>query len=323
MRDIREPKSQKLIVYKDTKVYIVAPRAYASGGPEALHQLCSLFIMFGIDAYMFYTGNRIGDPKPSQYSIYMTKTSSSIEYSAHNILLVPEVYVDRFKNVKNIQTAIWWLSVFNFYNEGNHKKYITAYDLNICSTHYVAEHLHSIGITNTVPMRDMLNLKFTRAIVDTSEKEDLVAYNPVKGIDFTREIMNANQDLRFIPIMRMSVNEVVSALAKCKLYIDFGHHPGSDKLPKEAATLMCCVLTGRRGCASDNVDYPLPKGSQINDDYNSIPLISDTMHDMLKNYSVWLPKFKRFRNLARQDEQLMPKQLNDILDRRDKVEYQI
>ena len=41
-------------------------------------------------------------------------------------------------------------------------------------------------------------------------------------------------------------------------YIDFGPHPGMDRLPREAALAGCVVVTNREGAANFDEDTPLP-----------------------------------------------------------------
>ena len=51
--------------------------------------------------------------------------------------------------------------------------------------------------------------------------------------------------------------ELAEAFLGAKLYIDFGHHPGKDRLPREAAVHGCCVVTSRYGSAANSVDVPI------------------------------------------------------------------
>jgi len=47
------------------------------------------------------------------------------------------------------------------------------------------------------------------------------------------------------------------------MYIDFGTHPGKDRIPREAALRNCIVLTNRNGAADNNVDVPIPNEYKI------------------------------------------------------------
>lgn len=94
-----------------------------------------------------------------------------------------------------------------------------------------------------------------------------VVYNPAKGIHYTNEITRraAGKTLQLVPIgkgpngqVRMTANEVSHLLCRAKVYIDFGPHPGMDRLPREAALAGCIVITNREGAAGYDVDVPLP-----------------------------------------------------------------
>ncbi len=38
-------------------------------------------------------------------------------------------------------------------------------------------------------------------------------------------------------------------MRKAKLYIDFGYHPGKERMPREACLLDCCLIIGKDGSA--------------------------------------------------------------------------
>ena len=49
-------------------------------------------------------------------------------------------------------------------------------------------------------------------------------------------------------------------LQRSKIYIDFGPHPGMDRIPREAALAGCLVITNSEGAAGFQSDVPiLPK----------------------------------------------------------------
>ena len=61
-------------IYPDTKIYIICPGNFNSGGPESLHQLCSKLIEFGLNAAIFYVQGHIplskDDPVHDDYKKY-------------------------------------------------------------------------------------------------------------------------------------------------------------------------------------------------------------------------------------------------------------
>lgn len=101
-------------------------------------------------------------------------------------------------------------------------------------------------------------------------REDLVAYNPAKGIEQTQAIIAAvearvGDQVCFVPLVGMTRDGVKDVLGRAKLYIDFGYHPGRDRFPREAAITGACVLVNRRGSAANGIDVPLPDAYKVDD----------------------------------------------------------
>jgi hypothetical protein len=122
--------------------------------------------------------------------------------------------------------------------------------------------------------------------VFAKSKRDLdVVYNPIKGWHYTQDIMDHcakrsgsgggasnstsgttnNAMIQFTPIggdnvsngRRLTPEEVTALLLRAKIYIDFGPHPGMDRLPREAALCGCVVVMHREGAAQYQEDVPL------------------------------------------------------------------
>lgn len=91
------------------------------------------------------------------------------------------------------------------------------------------------------------------------KKEDVVLYNPKKGAAFTKALREMAQDLRWVPLIGMTTEEMRSCMSKSKVYIDFGNHPGKDRIPREAAISGCIVITGKRGAAAFAEDVCIPE----------------------------------------------------------------
>ena len=139
-------------------------------------------------------------------------------------------------------------------------------------------------------VRDYLNEAFLQRAsqVDLSQKENIVAYNPVKGFEFTQKLLRVAPEINWQAIRDMTPEEVQQLLARAKVYIDFGNHPGRDRIPREAAVSGCCVVTGRRGAAGNPNDIAIDDSFKFNDtDDNLIPIverIKDIFANFRKNY---------------------------------------
>lgn len=93
---------------------------------------------------------------------------------------------------------------------------------------------------------------------------NLVTYNGSKGQWKINELRALLPEVEFRPIQGMSFDEVCRTLAASALYVEIGHLPGRDRLPREAALLGTPTVLLARGagfCWNDfpiGVDYRIP-----------------------------------------------------------------
>ncbi len=64
-------------------------------------------------------------------------------------------------------------------------------------------------------------------------KEDIIIYNPTKNDEFLGEIMSQTPKLTWKPLEKMTPQQVAGWMNRAKLYIDFGYHPGKERMPRE------------------------------------------------------------------------------------------
>lgn len=273
-------------LYPDSKVYILCPGNVQTGGVELCHQLVSTLVSFGVSALMLYyeLGNVTlkRDPVHDFYRKYHVPYTFVAEDVPQNILIAPESATEFiYNNFKNIRRVVWWMSVDNYLEHvvNQFQMYLreplriplmkffsfSAADNDI--THLVqSEYARQFVKLNGVPeqriymVEDYLNQAFLScaAQIDLSRKENIVAYNPKKGFEVTQQLMKLALDIDWRPIQNMTPAQVQELLAKAKVYIDFGNHPGKDRIPREAAISGCVVITGKRGAAINDVDINIP-----------------------------------------------------------------
>ena len=146
-------------------------------------------------------------------------------------------------------------------------------------------------------VRDYLNPAFlTKAVtVEPAAKRDIIAYNPSKGFEFTQKLMKAAPELDWRPIKNMTPEQVQALLAQAKVYIDFGHHPGRDRIPREAAVSGCVIVTGRRGSAANNIDIAIDDSFKFNDIDENVPRIIERIKQIFVDFPTELEKQKSYR----------------------------
>jgi hypothetical protein len=335
-------------IYKNTKIFVACPANFSTGGPELLHQLAyHLRKDLSIDSYMYYYNfdeNKFKNPVHREYekyeNPYVTKLNE-IEDSKDNIIIVPEVRdgINLFQHFKNIRKGVWFLSVDNYYLHKVYEK-MSFLDSNklyslsskieklakkfpyekdpllklanfyLFQSHYAIVHFKNLE--HKYYLSDYLNKDFLKAQTDLTNKEDIVAFNPKKGYNFTKKIIESNKDINFIPLINMGREEVIKTLQKAKVYIDFGNHPGKDRLPREAAILDCCVITGKRGSAAFFEDVSIPDEYKFEDREENIPKIVDKIKDCLENYEERYKDFEHYREVIKNEPQRFVEDLKKI-----------
>ena len=150
-------------------------------------------------------------------------------------------------------------------------------------------------------LSEYVNESFFETKTDLSKKENIVVYNPNKGFVFTRKIISTAKDVKFVALVNMSRKEVIQTLQKAKVYIDFGNHPGKDRIPREAAILGCCVITGKRGSAAFFEDVPIPDEYKFDDKEENIPKIIDRIKDCFDNFDERYKDFEYYREFIKKE----------------------
>jgi len=317
----------KIPLSKKTKVYVVAPAGVATGGPEDLHQLAeSVRALYPVDkVLMHYFPAGTENPVPKAYEHFNIEFAQEIEDNEDNVLIIPEIYVTKFDAYQRIQKVVWWLSVENYYlcppslspkqrrinnvlfklNLPHHFFFNTEVKKipwHLAQSHSAFEHCKERGIDNVFYLTDYASQDFRKYSIDETIKENIVAYNPKKGLSFTKRIIASSPDIAFIPIVNMSHEQMADVFKKAKVYIDFGFHPGMDKMPREASILGCCVITGKRGSAKFFDDIPIPSDFKFRANWFTIPLIRRKILECFRDYHNQARRQTAYRERARKDE---------------------
>lgn len=94
----------------------------------------------------------------------------------------------------------------------------------------------------------------------------------------------------------MTRAQVKETMRAAKLYVDFGYHPGKDRMPREAAMCGCCIITGKLGAAGFKEDLAIDETKyKFNQKNSDIPKIIQTIHYTLDNYNSVVSDFTGYR----------------------------
>ncbi len=322
-----------VIMNKYNKILVVCPSGAITGGPEALHQLVAHMNNLGLPAYMVYLPFDKVAEAPEPYKCYKAPVAR-YEDVIGNLIIFPEVLPMLALKVRYAKSALWWLSLENFL-ERRHvwplhdkvryiKKVIKGQRpvdgaknlkslLHFSQTEHSTQYLRSCGI-EPIPLIDSINEDFlTNKYLDkTSHKQDIILYNPTKGRKVTEALIKAYPQWRFVPLKGLNRDELSEALYSAKMYIDFGHHPGRDRMPREAAMHGCCLITGILGSAGNVVDLPIPRKYKF--DSSTPDFIADfgkLAGDIFSHFDQHFSTLLEYRNYLKSEPKIFRQQIRD------------
>lgn len=269
------------------KIFVICPGGLVTGGPELLHQLVSTLNDNGLDSNIIYTPFDEKKSIPKAYSKYNVKvaTYEKAMSSGNDIVVIPEILTGYSKYFRPSSVYIWWLSVDNYFEDStssaltkvknfikriighhNHKIEISRMtEFNhLTQSYYAKSFIESHGY-NSKMLSDFLNDEHLTKNVNLDDKKDIICYNPKKGVEYTNLLRYNLTNFTFVPIQDMTANQVSELLDSAKVYVDFGNHPGKDRIPREAAMASCVVITGLQGSAGNNVDIPIDNKYKIDE----------------------------------------------------------
>jgi len=315
------------------KIYVHTPAGNATGGVELLHQLVSYLRDNGKNAYLVFCGDN-EHKVHSEYLKYNLAQveDSEVENSNLNVEIYTETMARfLFANKRKTQKLFWWLSV-DFYYIVNHSRislidilhynYVFAYGeikqrlkgllngqnafskvlkLNglknvkfAYQCEYIRQHLKSFGIKELYPLFDYINTDHFNNL-NYIDRDNIVLYNPSKGYQYTCELIKRSPDLKWIALKGLQRSELVSLLRRAKVYIDFGNHPGKDRLPRECAINGCCIITGKKGAAAFATDVNIKDEYKFDEKHVSYEEIINKIRFCISHYESVISDFEFYR----------------------------
>lgn len=313
-----------------SKIYVVCPYYNKTGGTELAHQLVHTICRLEGNAQITYyddkSSKREINPAFMQYvKSYMD--ISQVEDADNNIIVLPEIRLDLADGWKKIQKCVWWMSVDNFLKRDGIRGFLAYYGFLRTIRHiilghvqfkrfkfsldivhlYQSEYAHQFliekGVVKSHRLSDYVNQIYLaeNQVLCREYREDQILYNPKKGFEFTKKIIEAASDLLWVPIQNMATEEVHKLLKRSKVYIDFGNHPGKDRFPREAAISGCCIITGKRGSAKYYQDIPIPDDYKFEDKDENIGEIVCQIRKCLSTYEKMVDDFQEYRNFIQSE----------------------
>jgi hypothetical protein len=226
-----------------------------------MHQMCDYLNSIGYESYIYYFPNPKEDYTPIYTEFEHLRIADTVEDSKETLIIIPEI-----QNVKKVQTllthsivAIWWLSFTNACMFNMLRENLVDNVIHLFHSYYeyamIRPLLHPTSrwfFASECIHDDFLKLNPDEYV---EKKENIIAFNGSK--DRMTPAICHMLNLPTINLKNLSREKVIESLQKCKLYVDFGYHPGKDHLPREAAMCGCVVVTNKSGSAAYDEDVPI------------------------------------------------------------------
>lgn len=228
------------------KLVVVCPANAVTGGPEAMHQLVHIanHVERGSAAILYWPFAPHTTPQPYQHYVCPKILRDQVPEDA--LVVFPEIWPEMAHTFKN-RCALWWLSVGNFGTHG--QRNLDKISLHLCQSEYAWDHVRDKGkrmmLTDWVSVQPVLR-----------ERQPQVVVNPAKDAGLLRPFVQSGR-FQVAELGGMDSQGVSEVLHASKVYVDFGRHPGRDRLPREAALAGCLVMSTYIGSATYWEDMPL------------------------------------------------------------------
>ena len=290
--------------------YNVCPAGIESGGPELAHQMCHRLDELGCDAKMYYITSNVIEPQDvpasGKYLKYNTQHAVSLSEieNPQSVVIFNEGATGLIPLVKGCRKVLWWMSVDNYLinTDGRDIDVIRQeIELHIVQSKYAYEYVRNVVKADEghiMYVSDYIGDIYMTEVPEIP-RHNIALYNPKKGFDKIKPLIERISWLKWVPLIGLTEEDMVAYMHIAKIYIDFGNHPGKDRIPREAATCGCCIITNRKGSAAFYEDVSIPDkykfGSET--DYDDIEqrirYICDNFYEAKKDFDEYRMRIRQ------------------------------
>jgi len=331
------------------KVYVMCPAYLSTGGTELLHQLVyKLINVFNINAYIFYPNIEWKfefNPTPSKFVKYIGNNwVENVEDSSDYIIIIPETMSKMIEVYQNAELWIWWLSIDNFFTmigksytyrkftkpniEWRFRKLFNLkpyknlsailHKRNIKFQLYQSEYaklfLKKLRVHNILPLSDYISNSLLSTCSERNQvRVNQVLYNPVKGFEVTSQLIKSFPEIKWVPIIKLKSEEVSKLMLCSKIYIDFGNHPGKDRIPREAILNGCCIIVNKQGASGNENDIKIPEEFKIGDPLKEQNRIISLIEKIFSCYDDQYLKFENYLAEITKEEDVFEKEIEELI----------
>jgi hypothetical protein len=253
--------------------------------------------------------------KPAPYERYQFKVwTKPLPDDSEITYIIPEIWWSSANIWARAQVFVWWLSIDNGTSVPGcvglrHRSNVA----HLAQSVYAEGILRSFGLGPVQLVTDYVSHHYLGS--DSSRQHEsrnpVVLYNPAKGLSVTKQLMARLPGTTFVPIQGLSALGVAELMRHSRVYIDFGHFPGRDRLPREAILSGLIVISGRRGAGLFHEDLPIPTRFKI--DESHLETIGGLIQDAVDNYATMSIEFQNSQATLLRDIERFTEEVTELV----------
>jgi len=320
---------------KKKKFQIISPAGNPTGGVELLHQMAHILLEEGHEVYIMYwplkqEHNLIGFYRDYLKGVTITERIIDDE---NTIIILPEVFSYFIGKIKKAKILFWWLSVDNYINSKKIKfaignKFIPYTYWNVkkdnriyhaVQSEYAKLYLKNLNVETNYFISDYINDEYfsefaQKVNMPNKNRKNVVLYNPAKGGDEQKKLIQylESREINCLPLKGMDKKTMIKTLGEAKVYIDFGEHPGKDRIPREAASLGCIIITNKKGSAANPIDVKISDEYKFSQTGNYFELVELKINTIFNDFEKYANDFKIYRQSIFEEKSLFIKQIKSF-----------
>jgi hypothetical protein len=184
--------------------------------------------------------------KVARYNDYLATDKLFPVDEENTTIVVPEIGIDILNNFQKSRKCLWWLAAGWHVDAG-------LYD-NLVQSEFAAQLVRDNG---SIPIYLSDYTMVPRNPPQIPNTNGVIAYNASRGAEYVLPVIERLAHFRWVGLAGMSREQVYATLSEATIYLDLGHHPGKDRMPREAAIRGAITVTGTRGSSGFFEDVPI------------------------------------------------------------------
>ena len=113
----------------------------------------------------------------------------------------------------------------------------------------------------------------------------------------------------WIALENLTPVEMQNLMEKSKIYVDFGNHPGKDRIPREASINGCVVITNKKGSAKNYSDVSIDNLYKFQDPIKEKEDFKKLVKNIYADFDSHFVNFNSYRIKIRQEGNLFEKEV--------------